>query len=214
MAKTRESISLALRFAILRRDRNACQYCGAKAPDTALHIDHVTPVFDGGTNDPSNLITACFRCNVGKGVQSAHTEEVRPLTERERVLSSRADWYDSRMHMDNWIFEVNVGASSKIRLVLAALGQSADPHGTFFVSVAKIARQSCITVRQTLLALLGLIRVGNIVGFEQGFDLVDGELHASGSLNWQRREDGEHIRHHTLGDFAWPDGFSGVERIH
>lgn len=54
------------RFAILKRDNFACRYCGAKAPDVKLHVDHVHPRSLGGTNDPSNLVTACEDCNMGK----------------------------------------------------------------------------------------------------------------------------------------------------
>lgn len=60
------SVSRALRFEILRRDRHACTYCGAKAPDVRLHIDHVIPESLGGSDDPANLVTACEDCNAGK----------------------------------------------------------------------------------------------------------------------------------------------------
>jgi hypothetical protein len=60
------AVSKRLRFEILRRDNHACRYCGAKAPDVALTVDHVVPVALGGTDDPSNLVTACRPCNTGK----------------------------------------------------------------------------------------------------------------------------------------------------
>lgn len=62
-----KSISRSLRFEILRRDSHTCRYCGAKAPDVELQVDHVLPVALGGTNDPTNLTTACRDCNSGKG---------------------------------------------------------------------------------------------------------------------------------------------------
>lgn len=55
-----------LRFAILKRDGFACHYCGRKPPEVELHVDHVIPVADGGTDDPANLVAACFDCNAGK----------------------------------------------------------------------------------------------------------------------------------------------------
>lgn len=61
-----KNISLKLRFEILKRDKFACQYCGAKAPDVVLHIDHKKPVSKGGSTKVSNLITACNLCNHGK----------------------------------------------------------------------------------------------------------------------------------------------------
>ena len=56
------------RFFILRRDNFTCQYC--KHTDRPLEVDHIISVFDGGTNDPSNLITSCEPCNRGKGSES------------------------------------------------------------------------------------------------------------------------------------------------
>lgn len=60
------TFSKRMRFEILRRDNHTCRYCGAKAPDVTLHVDHVIPVALGGTNDPSNGVTACSGCNSGK----------------------------------------------------------------------------------------------------------------------------------------------------
>ena len=62
----RRQISPALRMEIFKRDGFRCQYCGAPAPDARLAVDHVNPVALGGTNDPSNLITSCHTCNIGK----------------------------------------------------------------------------------------------------------------------------------------------------
>ena len=62
----RKSISKKLRFEVYKRDSFTCQYCGRKAPDVALNVDHVVPVSKGGTNDILNLITSCFDCNNGK----------------------------------------------------------------------------------------------------------------------------------------------------
>jgi hypothetical protein len=60
------AVSKRLRYEILRRDSNTCRYCGAKAPDVPLRVDHVTPVALGGSDDPTNLVTACHDCNAGK----------------------------------------------------------------------------------------------------------------------------------------------------
>lgn len=59
-------VSKRTRFEVLRRDGNACRYCGAMAPDVKLTIDHVVPVALGGGDDPTNLVTACADCNAGK----------------------------------------------------------------------------------------------------------------------------------------------------
>lgn len=59
-----------LRFEILRRDGYTCRYCGAKAPDASLTVDHVIPTALGGGDEPSNLVTACADCNSGKASTS------------------------------------------------------------------------------------------------------------------------------------------------
>lgn len=62
----RKPVAKRLRFEVLRRDNHTCRYCGASAPDVRLAVDHVIPVVLGGTDDPSNLVTACVECNGGK----------------------------------------------------------------------------------------------------------------------------------------------------
>lgn len=59
-------ITKRLRYEILRRDDHACRYCGARAPDAKLTVDHVVPTALGGTDESSNLVTACADCNAGK----------------------------------------------------------------------------------------------------------------------------------------------------
>ena len=58
---------LKLRFQIFQRDTFTCQYCGRKAPEAILEIDHRFPKSKGGKNDINNYITACKECNYGKG---------------------------------------------------------------------------------------------------------------------------------------------------
>lgn len=73
----REAIGARLRFDILRRCNFACYYCGVPAAMGVkqLHIDHVIPVSLGGTNDPWNLVAACWDCNAGK-TNGAPTQEL------------------------------------------------------------------------------------------------------------------------------------------
>ncbi len=56
----------ALRYKIFKRDKFTCQYCGQKAPDVKLEVDHIVPTYEGGTDDEDNLITSCWACNKGK----------------------------------------------------------------------------------------------------------------------------------------------------
>lgn len=61
-----------IRAAVLSRDGNACVYCSRKEGeygptetkrDGYMHLDHVIPLTHGGSNDISNLVTACGPCN-------------------------------------------------------------------------------------------------------------------------------------------------------
>jgi hypothetical protein len=64
------AVSNRLRFEIFRRDRFACRYCGRSATrdqGVVLEIDHVLPTVLGGGDEPTNLVTACDKCNSGKG---------------------------------------------------------------------------------------------------------------------------------------------------
>ena len=59
------------RLAIYIRDGFACVYCGATVEEgTQLTLDHVKPVSKGGDNAPTNLVTACIRCNSSRGTRS------------------------------------------------------------------------------------------------------------------------------------------------
>lgn len=59
-------VSSGQRFNILKRDNFTCRYCGKRASQTELHVDHIRPRTQGGTDHPSNLVTACADCNSGK----------------------------------------------------------------------------------------------------------------------------------------------------
>lgn len=78
----RALIPQGVRFDVFRRDNFTCQYCGQKSPDVTLECDHIVAVANGGSDDPSNLITACFDCNRGKGTK---TVSIAPTARHELV---------------------------------------------------------------------------------------------------------------------------------
>lgn len=61
--KVRSEMTIKLRFKIIKRDNFQCTYCGSS---DRLEVDHIIPVSRGGSNEESNLTTACFKCNRGK----------------------------------------------------------------------------------------------------------------------------------------------------
>lgn len=78
------TVSKRVRFAVLHRDNHTCQYCGRTAPEVRLTIDHVIPTVLGGTDDPSNLVTACEPCNSGKTSSSPDETTVAAVDESAR----------------------------------------------------------------------------------------------------------------------------------
>jgi 5-methylcytosine-specific restriction protein A len=56
----------ARRSRILERDGHHCVVCGS---NVGLAVDHITPRFQGGTDEDSNLQTLCKRCH---GTKTAH----------------------------------------------------------------------------------------------------------------------------------------------
>jgi 5-methylcytosine-specific restriction endonuclease McrA len=56
---------------LFARDRYRCQYCGRSQvdlkPRESLTRDHLIPLSRGGTNDWTNVVTACSQCNARKG---------------------------------------------------------------------------------------------------------------------------------------------------
>lgn len=54
------------RLSIYARDRFQCVYCEADLIDVVKTLDHVVPVELGGSNEATNLVTACKQCNSAK----------------------------------------------------------------------------------------------------------------------------------------------------
>src|SRR3990167_5056259 len=59
------------RLAIYLRDGLACVWCGIAVEDGyGLTLDHLTPHSRGGSNQATNLVTSCHRCNSSRGSRS------------------------------------------------------------------------------------------------------------------------------------------------
>jgi hypothetical protein len=62
---------------LFQRDDHLCLYCGGRFSDRQLSRDHVRPLSQGGSNQWSNVVTACVRCNnhkAGRTPEAAHME--------------------------------------------------------------------------------------------------------------------------------------------
>jgi hypothetical protein len=82
---------------VFSRDGFSCRYCGAQAGQEGVElvVDHVISVVEGGDNSFDNLLTACQKCNGGKGARSlkaapAAAEVVARIHERTATMQQQA----------------------------------------------------------------------------------------------------------------------------
>ncbi len=66
-------------LALFRRDSFICMYCGEHMPRCKLSRDHIIPLRQGGTDEWSNVITACKRCNNQKAGRTPEQAEMKLL---------------------------------------------------------------------------------------------------------------------------------------
>jgi hypothetical protein len=83
------------KLAILKRDNYTCGYCGATGVE--LEIDHIKPVSKGGTNEQTNLITACKKCNRDK----SDSEDWTPISKNNHFVyfwdTRREDYFEQEV---------------------------------------------------------------------------------------------------------------------
>lgn len=117
------TLSKRTRFEVLKRDGFRCRYCGTSSLSALLHVDHVIPRAEGGSDDPTNLVAACAACNLGKSdVQlddsrlprtgseqlAEQAEQMRGYMEavraREGAAREAADWFvgEYKERVCNW----------------------------------------------------------------------------------------------------------------
>ena len=109
----RKALPKGVRFDVFKRDKFTCQYCGVKAPEAILHVDHITPVAAGGTNDVMNLITACYDCNLGKGakqladnsVAEKRRKQADELQDRRELIEMMNEWHKGLVELEEQALE-------------------------------------------------------------------------------------------------------------
>jgi len=102
MAK-RKGIPRSIRFEVFKRDMFTCQYCGRKAPDVILEVDHIKPVAKGGNNSIENLVSSCWDCNHGKGakelsdlsVVEKSRKQIEILQQKKEIVDMIFEWKES-----------------------------------------------------------------------------------------------------------------------
>ena len=76
----------------------ACQHCGEtkeslESNGTMIHIDHIVPYSQGGSNDVDNLQLLCQPCNQTKGVKTdamAKTRHGKPYKDTKAAILALA----------------------------------------------------------------------------------------------------------------------------
>jgi len=165
----RKALSKRVRFEVFKRDRFCCAYCGAHPPDVILHVDHVHPVAEGGSNDIDNLVTSCAPCNSGKGakllssVPQSLAERAAEISEREAQIRGYVEVMDAareRLERDvnrvAFVFEgfwndgytLSDSARMSVRRFIDELGvheviEAAEIACTARVTEAKVFRYFC-----------------------------------------------------------------------
>lgn len=54
----------------IKSQKGLCYYCGKQL--IQYHVDHIVPITRGGSNDPSNLVITCPKCNRKKSNKLPH----------------------------------------------------------------------------------------------------------------------------------------------
>jgi hypothetical protein len=65
-SRVRNPIGPKIRHEVFKKDNYKCIECGRGKETMPLHIDHILPISQGGTDELSNLQTLCEQCNLAK----------------------------------------------------------------------------------------------------------------------------------------------------
>lgn len=75
----------------LKIQHNKCFYCGCEVGMNA-HLDHLIPVYYGGTNRKSNLVAACKECNMTKMTDQIEISNIYTINNYLRLQEAFAKW--------------------------------------------------------------------------------------------------------------------------
>lgn len=167
MSRRRE-ISKSVRFEVFKRDAFTCQYCGKKAPDVILEVDHIIPVAEGGSNDMINLVTSCRDCNRGKSAKllsdSSAVEKQRrqmeDMNEMQEQLQMMIEWRKGLMQIEERLIDeindlmkrvgmlqsdecLNASGRNKISTLIKKFGFSEVWEAVEIANDAYIVRRKC-----------------------------------------------------------------------
>lgn len=79
----------------LKHQHGKCFYCGVSI-DMTGHLDHLMPVYYGGTNKSVNLVAACKSCNLTKMVDQIEITNEYTIKDYENMQSAKKE-YDAKL---------------------------------------------------------------------------------------------------------------------
>jgi ATP-dependent DNA helicase RecQ len=128
----------SVREAVLARDESTSRECRERFPATELDVRHLIPRKEGGSDDPTNLITLCDGCH---GARHATLQ----VSLARRMLESWALGLARLVDRQKLIPETAV----ELRHVLAALGVSRLREAQLEPILAALRGESVIVIRPT-----------------------------------------------------------------
>jgi hypothetical protein len=111
----------SLREVVTQRAGGRCEYCHypEAVSGGVLHIDHIFPPGQGGSDGPVNRALACPHCNLKKGER---TQGADPETgQTVRLFNPRQDCWDDHFRLDRPTGEI-AGLTPIGRATVATLG--------------------------------------------------------------------------------------------
>jgi len=75
----------------LKMQKNQCFWCG-DGVDMSGHLDHVLPIYRGGTNNSSNLVASCKKCNLTKGTEIIQITNEWTIKDYKKLQLAYSNW--------------------------------------------------------------------------------------------------------------------------
>lgn len=144
--RKRESIPQGVRFDVFRRDNFTCVYCGRGSPDVELHCDHKIAHSKGGSNDRSNLVTACRDCNSGKSAKTVKTTSGRNVNNGNGFVGLYGHTRDDDGVID-WQFEVIGKISEEFYTIQLFSWLDGSPTEVKVASICDLSKSSLYSSR-------------------------------------------------------------------
>lgn len=123
------------RLRIYARDGFCCRYCLTGAGGV-LTLDHVVPLCKGGTNDDSNLVTCCRRCNRIKGDKDVTSVDFIAYL---KVVRSRSR-YAKRLRVKYYFFALQCTSILEMIWCSTSLSRMAGSTLEFMARIALASR--------------------------------------------------------------------------